>query len=234
ARSPSDPAAPQAGGKYRGRRFRGTVTQHSDSTGGPVDPYRLPRTVVPSRYDIRLEPDLTTLTFSGVETIAVTIAEPVSEILMNAVEIAVDEAVVTDGRGREQRATVTLDEGAERCRLALAEPLATGAGRLRIVFRGTLNDKLRGFYRSVYKDPSGVSRTMAATQFEATDARRAFPCWDEPAFKAVFAVTLAIDPALTAVSNTRIASDTREGGRRVLRFADSIVMSTYLVAFVVG
>jgi puromycin-sensitive aminopeptidase len=199
-----------------------------------VDPYRLPRTVVPSRYDIRLEPDLTTLTFSGVETIAVTIAEPVSEILMNAVEIAVDEAVVTDGRGREQRATVTLDEGAERCRLALAEPLATGAGRLRIVFRGTLNDKLRGFYRSVYKDPSGVSRTMAATQFEATDARRAFPCWDEPAFKAVFAVTLAIDPALTAVSNTRIASDTREGGRRVLRFADSIVMSTYLVAFVVG
>jgi puromycin-sensitive aminopeptidase len=199
-----------------------------------VDSYRLPRTVVPRRYEISLEPDLTTLTFAGQETIAVDVAEPVGEILLNAVELVVDEAVVVDARGHEQRATVTLDEPAERCRLAFAAPLATGPGRLRLVFRGTLNDKLRGFYRSVYKDPSGVSRTMAATQFEATDARRAFPCWDEPAFKAVFSVTLAIDPSLTAVSNTRIVSQTREGARTVVRFADSIVMSTYLVAFVVG
>ena len=199
-----------------------------------MDPYRLPRTVVPSRYDIRLEPDLTTLTFRGEETIAVAVAEPIDEIVLNAVELTVDEAVVVDARGHEQRATVTLDEPAERCRLAFAAPLATGAGRLRLVFRGTLNDKLRGFYRSLYKDPSGVSRTMAATQFEATDARRAFPCWDEPAFKAVFSVTLAIDPALTAVSNTRIVSETREGARKIVRFADSIVMSTYLVAMVVG
>jgi aminopeptidase N len=199
-----------------------------------VDPYRLPRTVVPSRYDIRLEPDLTTLTFRGEETVTVEVAEPVGEIVLNAVELAVDEATIVDARGHEQRATVTLDETTERCRLALAAPLATGAGRLRLAFRGTLNDKLRGFYRSVYKDPSGVSRTMAATQFEATDARRAFPCWDEPAFKAVFNVTLAIDPALTAVSNTRIVSEEQEGARKIVRFADSIVMSTYLVAIVVG
>src|SRR5262249_11223327 len=116
----------------------------------------------------------------------------------------------------------------------LGGPAARGRWRLRLTFRGTLNDKLRGFYRSVYKDPSGVSRTMAATQFEATDARRAFPCWDEPSFKAVFAVTLAIDPALTAVSNTAIVSEASENGRKVVRFADTIVMSTYLVAFVVG
>jgi puromycin-sensitive aminopeptidase len=199
-----------------------------------VDPYRLPRTVVPSRYDLRLEPDLTTLTFGGEASIAVRVDEPVREVVLNAVELAVDEAVAVDAEGREQRATVSLDETAERCRLAFAEPLAAGAGRLRLVFRGTLNDKLRGFYRSVYKDPSGVSRTMAATQFEATDARRAFPCWDEPAFKAVFSVTLVIDPALTAVSNTRIVAETVEGGRKVVRFADSIVMSTYLVALVVG
>jgi puromycin-sensitive aminopeptidase len=199
-----------------------------------VDPYRLPRAVVPSRYDIRLEPDLTTLTFRGEETIAVDVIEPVSEILLNAIELTVDEAVVVDGRGREQRATVSLDETTERCRLAVAEPLATGAGRLRLVFRGRLNDKLRGFYRSVYKDPTGVPRTMAATQFEATDARRSFPCWDEPAFKAVFNVTLAIDPALTAVSNTRVVAETREGGLKIVRFADTIKMPTYLVAFVVG
>src|SRR3989475_9642203 len=75
---------------------------------------------------------------------------------------------------------------------------------------------------------------MAATKFEATDARRAFPCWDEPSFTAVFAVTLAIDPALTAVSNTSIVGETLEHGRKIVRFADSIVMSTYLVAFVLG
>ncbi|HEU4366662.1 MAG TPA: M1 family metallopeptidase [Methylomirabilota bacterium] len=199
-----------------------------------MDPYRLPRTAVPVRYDIRLEPDLTTRTFHGEETIAVDVAEPVSAIDLNAVELALDEAVVLDARGREQRAAVSLDEAAERARLVFAEPLAAGGARLRIVFRGTLNDKLRGFYRSVYKGPSGATRTMAATQFEATDARRAFPCWDEPAFKAVFAVTLAIDPALTAVSNTRIVAETREGDRKVVRFADTIKMSTYLVAFVVG
>jgi puromycin-sensitive aminopeptidase len=199
-----------------------------------VDPYRLPRTAVPSRYDIRLEPDLTTLTFRGQQTVALDVTESVSELVLNAIELAVDSASLENDRGETIRATVTMDEATERCRLALASPATRGRWRLRLAFRGTLNDKLRGFYRSVYKDPSGVSRTMAATQFEATDARRAFPCWDEPSFKAVFAVTLAIDPALTAVSNTAIVSETLENGRKVIRFADTIVMSTYLVAFVVG
>src|SRR5262249_19553248 len=81
---------------------------------------------------------------------------------------------------------------------------------------------------------SGATRTIAATQFEATDARRAFPCWDEPDFKAVFASTLVIDPALTAVSNTSIVEERVEGNRKIVRFADTIRMSTYLVAFVVG
>jgi puromycin-sensitive aminopeptidase len=199
-----------------------------------VDPYRLPRTAVPSRYDIRLEPDFTTLTFRGQESVALDVTETISEIVLNAIELAIDSASLENDRGDTIRATATMDDSAERCRLALASPAARGRWRLRLAFRGTLNDKLRGFYRSVYKDPSGVSRTMAATQFEATDARRAFPCWDEPSFKAVFAVTLAIDPALTAVSNTAIVSETSENGRKVARFADTIVMSTYLVAFVVG
>ena len=198
-----------------------------------MDPYRLPRTAVPTRYDIRLEPDLTTLTFRGAETVTLTVAEPVREIVLNAVDLAVDEAAI-DGDGGAQRADVALDEAAERCRLTFARPVTPGTRRLTLGFRGTLNDKLRGFYRSVYKDPSGVSRTMAATQFEATDARRAFPCWDEPDFKAVFALTVAIDPALTAVSNTRIVSERSEGGRKVVTFADTIRMSTYLVALVVG
>src|SRR5437773_5805995 len=112
--------------------------------------------------------------------------------------------------------------------------VAPGAWRRRLAFTGILIDKLRGFYRSSYKDPTGEGRLMAATQFEATDARRAFPCWDEPAFKAVFSTTLVIDPDLQAISNTAVALERSEGGKRLLRFADTIPMSTYLVAFIVG
>jgi len=103
-----------------------------------------------------------------------------------------------------------------------------------MTFSGTLNDKLRGFYRSTYKDERGTIHNMAATQFEATDARRAFPCWDEPDFKAVFATTLVVDSTLTAISNSTIAAETPAGGKKVVRFADTMKMSTYLVAFIVG
>jgi puromycin-sensitive aminopeptidase len=200
-----------------------------------VDPYRLPRHVVPTRYDLRLVPDLTTSTFRGEAAITVSVTDATRAITLNAVELAITAASLTSERGDETvHVTATLDEAAERCRLDLARPVGPGTWRLRLGFAGTLNDKLRGFYRSTYKDPQGVERVLAATQFEATDARRAFPCWDEPDFKAVFAVTLAIDPALTAVSNTPVVAERREDGLRTLAFADTIRMSTYLVAFVVG
>ena len=199
-----------------------------------MDPFRLPRTVVPTRYDLRLEPDLVAHTFTGEETIAVTVSEATAEATLNTAELTIVD-VVADGPGGERvRGVVSTDEEAERSRMVFEHPLAAGDWRLRVRFRGTLNDKLRGFYRSTYKDPSGATRTIAATQFEATDARRAFPCWDEPDFKAVFATTLVIDPALIAVSNTAIVEERLERGRKILRFADTIKMSTYLVAFVVG
>ncbi len=199
-----------------------------------MNPYRLPRTVVPSRYDIRLEPDLTTFTFAGVETVTVTVTEAVTEVWLNAVDLAITAVAADNGRGQTQNGSATAEPDDERYRLTFATPLAPGEWRLRLAFTGTLNDKLRGFYRSTYKDPAGVTRVLAATQFEATDARRAFPCWDEPDFKAVFASTLVIDPPLTAVSNTAIASERVEQGKKVVAFADTITMSTYLVAFVVG
>ncbi len=205
-----------------------------DDIAGGNNPYRLPRHVIPTRYELRLEPDLAGATFTGQAIVILTITQPTTVIVMNAVDLAIGQAEITGPTGVRQAASVELDEPLQRCRVTVAQMLAPGEWTLRLTFQGTLNDKLRGFYRSTYKDQSGTTRTMAATQFEATDARRAFPCWDEPDFKAVFATTLVIDPGLTAVSNTSVVSESVEAGKTVLRFADSIKMSTYLVAFIVG
>ncbi|MGH8919551.1 MAG: M1 family metallopeptidase, partial [Actinomycetes bacterium] len=98
-----------------------------------------------------------------------------------------------------------------------------------------LNDKLHGFYRSTYRDEAGEETVLATTQFEPADARRAFPCWDEPDLKATFAVSLVIDDGLTAISNGRVVGEEPGGdGRKRVTFAETMVMSTYLVAFVVG
>lgn len=197
--------------------------------------YRLPTTVVPSRYDIRLEPDLDAATFSGEETIAITVKEPVTEILLNAAELAIQSVGVRTAEGTVVQGSAALDEATERARLLFPSPIPPGEHRLTLAFTGTLNDRLHGFYRSTYKDAAGASHTIAATQFEATDARRGFPCWDEPALKAVFGVTLVIPDALVAVSNTQVIGETPAGpGKKAVAFADSIRMSTYLVAFVVG
>lgn len=198
------------------------------------DPYRLPRHVIPTHYDLRIEPDLHSHSFTGHEIVTLTVAEPTTEVLLNATELEVSAATLT-GEGHPPRVgTVQMDDEHQRCHIIFPSVIPPGVWKLGLTFRGTLNDKLRGFYRSSYKDERGVSHSLAATQFEATDARRAFPCWDEPQFKAVFAVTLAIDPALTAISNTRIVDDRIEGGKRIVRFAESMKMSTYLVAFIVG
>jgi puromycin-sensitive aminopeptidase len=198
-----------------------------------MDPYRLLRTVVPTRYDLLLEPDLTASTFRGEETVTLTVREATAEVVLNADELEIYEATLENGANK-RTARIHLEPETERCRLSLPEPLEPGTWRIRLVFRGTLNDKLRGFYRSTYRTDIGEMRPLAATQFEATDARRAFPCWDEPDFKAVFGSTLVIPEALTAVSNTSVASEEVKGGKKIIRFADTIPMSTYLVAFAVG
>jgi puromycin-sensitive aminopeptidase len=204
-----------------------------DTSSAP-DPYRLPRHVFPTRYELRLEPDLVTATFTGDEIVTLTVTQPTTMIVVNAVDLSVSRAEIVDATGSRHEASIELDEPLQRCRLIFERSLMPGQWHLHLMFQGTLNDKLRGFYRSTYKDQTGAVHTLAATQFEATDARRAFPCWDEPDFKAVFATTLVIDSGLTAVSNTGVQSESIEGNKKVLRFADSMKMSTYLVAFVVG
>jgi puromycin-sensitive aminopeptidase len=199
-----------------------------------LNPYRLPRSVLPRRYELTLIPDLEAATFDGSVDIEVDVDSPTAEVVLNAIELEIDEAwAMVDGERLD--ATVTLDDDTERAHLTLERELAPGPALVSLRFRGQLNDKLRGFYRSRFTDQQHTERIIATTQFEATDARRAFPCWDEPDCKAIFAITLVVDEALTAVSNAAPISDEPLGdGRRRVRFADTMTMSTYLVAFVIG
>ena len=198
-------------------------------------PYRLPSTVTPQRYEIRLTPDLSAASFTGEERVFIQVHEPVRQIRLNAAELEF-KAFWVEGPDRKVfQGNVTLDDENEQAALNFAETLTPGSWQLRISFSGILNDKLHGFYRSTYKDSNGQEKPLASTQFESTDARRAFPCWDEPAFKAVFQVTLVVDQDLTAISNARIARETPLGAtKKEVVFADTIKMSTYLVAFIVG
>ena len=200
----------------------------------PENAYRLPRTLLPRRYDLRLTPDLDALEFTGVETIALDVVDEVTEIVLNAVEIEITNAVVETTAGSEP-AGVAYDEETQRVILTTGSTIPPGDTRLTFEFRGVLNDRLHGFYRSTFTDIDTNTRTVAVTQFEATDARRAFPCFDEPDFKAVFAVTLVVPPDQLALSNTsEVSRRAREDGLVEVAFAETIPMSTYLVAFVVG
>ena len=201
--------------------------------------HRLPRTVEPISYRLRVEPDLEAATFSGTEEIEVRVHDQTDQIVLNAAELEINEAVVVPPAGDPVTAQVALDEEAERAILRLPAPLAKGDATVRLSFRGALNDKLRGFYRSTFTDEQGVTRTIATTQMESTDARRVFPCWDEPDRKATFEITLVVDEGLEAYSNSPVAEEKVVKGddglpKREVGFKPTMKMSTYLVAFVIG
>lgn len=120
--------------------------------------------------------------------------------------------------------------------LKFKDSLRPGDAVLSLSFTGILNDKMLGFYRSKYVGPDGVEKYSAVTQFEATSARNAFPCWDEPAHKATFDINLIVpnDPKVKALSNMPVLNETVSGDQRIVAFSKSPIMSTYLVAFVVG
>ncbi len=191
---------------------------------------RLPSTVVPDHYTLTLTPDLKAATFTGTESIDVSIKQPVKAITLNAVEIAFQSVAITEGSDH-QAATISLDNDKEQATFTFAHELPAGKATLAIHYTGILNNELRGFYLS-----KTARRNYAVTQFESTDARRAFPSFDEPAFKATFSIALVIDKADTAISNGPIIKDTPGPGadKHTLTFLATPKMSTYLVAFLVG
>ena len=194
--------------------------------------FRLPHTATPEYYNIYMNPNLVESSFTGSETVTVTVHKETDELVLNAVDLVIDPEwiyAVSEQYGRLQGSCV-YDTENERICLVFPEQLLPGTWQVGLAFSGVLNDKLHGFYRSTYKDASGQEKVLATTQFEATDARRAFPCWDEPDLKAVFELMLAIPQHLTAISNTPIVRETVLLGmdKKEVQFAPTIKMSTYL------
>jgi aminopeptidase N/puromycin-sensitive aminopeptidase len=191
---------------------------------------RLPETATPSSYKLTFSPDFTNDTFGGDEVIEVKVARPTPKIVLNAAEIKFDDVTI-DAGGKSQKATVTTDENSEMATLTVANPIPAGPATIRIKYTGILNDKLRGFYLS-----KTDKRKYAVTQFESTDARRAFPSFDEPAYKATFDISIIADSGDTAISNGKIISDTPgpTAGKHTLKFETTPKLSTYLVAMLVG
>ena len=156
---------------------------------------RLPEIARPDNYKLTFTPDLESAKFEGDETIAIRVLKPTSKITLNAVDIDFHEVSISSG-GALQKATVTPDKEREMVVLSVEKPLSDGPATIHITYSGILNNEMRGLYLG--KDDQG--RKYASTQFESTDARRAFPSFDEPDYKATFDITAVADKGLTAIS----------------------------------
>lgn len=196
----------------------------------PAAAQRLPGTVVPEHYTLAFEPDLAKETFRGRESIRVTLTEPATSITLHAAEITFGEVTITAG-GRTQTAKVTTDPKSETATFTVPERIGEGQATIHISYSGVLNDQLRGFYIS-----KANGRKYAVSQMEATDARRAFPSFDEPIYKATYDISMTVPVGDTAISNGKVTSDTPgpQPGTHTLTFARTPRMSSYLVALLVG
>jgi len=192
---------------------------------------RLPQIAVPEHYRLSFAPDFSAENFAGEETIQIQVLQPTSRLVVNAVEINFQEASVASG-GASQMAKVAIDESRETATLTLDQPLQPGSATVQIRYTGILSNDLRGFYLGTNRQ----GQRYAATQFEPTDARRAFPSFDEPAYKATFEITVVAPDGMVAISNSRVISDSPGPGKgkHSVHFAPSPKMSSYLVAVAVG
>src|SRR3954471_11146656 len=199
---------------------------------------KLPEIAVPHHYILTLAPDLKSETFTGDEVIHGDTLKATNKIVLNAMEIEFQDVTiqalpaVKNGKpGEVQKVTVSLDPHSEMATLSFPAEIPTGPFELKIKYKGILNGDLRGFYLS-----KGNGRKYAVSQMEPTDARRAFPSFDEPVYKAPFDISLIVEKGDTAISNGTIVSDTPGPGpdKHTLKFSQTPKMSTYLVAMMVG
>ncbi len=196
--------------------------------------FRLSPTAYPKSYDLELRPDLDSFVFSGDVSIQLQIPQDTQEIELNAKDLDVTSASLVQN-DMQISMEIEVDNEHEILRLTSSSPILAGSATLSVQFSGTLRDDLAGFYRSSYIDAAGESRYIATTQFESTDARKAFPCFDEPDLKAKFKIHLVVPKHLEAISNYPIdtVKDLTPTEKRV-SFEETMPISTYLVAFIVG
>ncbi|KAG8380091.1 hypothetical protein BUALT_Bualt07G0157600 [Buddleja alternifolia] len=196
---------------------------------------KLPQFAVPKRYDLTLKLNLSASTFSGSLRIDVSINGPTKYLILNALELAIHQASFTNSNNKKYvPSNILVESDDEIVVVVFDEVLDVGYGVLEIEYSGVFNEHLKGLYRCSYLD-KGEKKNMVTTQFEAVDARRCFPCWDEPALKATFKITLENIPSeLTTLSNMPISEEKLYGQIKTVHFEESILMSTYLVAIVVG
>ena len=196
-------------------------------------PGKLPKQVVPEEYAIRITPDLKKLSFTGSETIMLTVREPVRQLVLNALELKI-LGVSLDGKVIPPSA-LKLDPKEETLTLTPASELPAGSHRLELNFTGKINQQGQGLYYAPYQEEgTGAKKIMLGTQFEATDARRFFPCWDEPSFRARFQLTAVVPENFTAVSNMQVEKETKIAGGKEIRFAATPPMASYLNVFCAG
>lgn len=195
---------------------------------------RLPQHISPIQYDLTIHPDLESRTFSGKEIIKINIKKQTKSITLHSKDIDIETAKLTFGKKEYFAKIIKYNKSEETATFLFSENIRVGRASLALVFSGIINDHLRGFYVSKYK-VNDKQHYIGTTQFEATDARRAFPSFDEPAHKAIFEISLIIKEEHKAISNTLpIHIAEHEAGYKIVKFAPTPKMSTYLVAFVFG
>ena len=196
----------------------------------PLSAQRLSPSLTPQHYALWFAPDFSTDTFRGTARIDVSTTRRTTSLTLHAAELTFDTAAVT-ARGRTQAARVSFDAKSDTATLTLPEAIPAGPAVIDVRFTGILNNQLRGFYLS-----TANGRKYAVTQLEATDARRMFPGFDEPAFKATFDVSVTAPADTVAISNGAITSDVPgpDPGTHTVTFARTPKMSSYLVALLVG
>ncbi len=241
--SKASSASPSAGTAANSTSTTSTsATSSSASTAAAAsaaaatkDVVRLTKSVKPSHYDLTFEPDLEKFTYTGTETIALNVAEPTNVITLNALDMTLSsvELEAVSG-GKKLRGKVEMDAANEQAHLRFDSKIAAGKYKLHINFNSILNDQLRGFYRSYYKNNLGEKHWLCSSQMEPADARRMFPCFDEPEFKATFKLSAVVNPKLTAISNAPIEREILQEGKKIFEFETSPKMSTYLMCLVVG
>ena len=196
---------------------------------------QLPDYIKPRKYDITIEPDLEKFEFAGNISIDIKIDIKIKTLNINSSELTINSCQLSSKHGRVfAPKSISENKESETISIKFNQEILPGDYILFISYNGILNDKLRGFYRSQYKDSKGSTKYLATTQFEPTDARKAIPCWDEPKFKSNFKLRLIIPDNLEAISNMPILSTNVIGDKKIIEFAETPIMSTYLLAFIIG